>query len=45
MQERQIRHLAVLTRNRRLVGIISLRDLTLPTREEHLAGSAIRWPA
>jgi len=45
IQQRQIRHLAVLSRDQRLVGIISLRDLTMPGREEALAGSAIRWPA
>jgi CBS domain-containing protein len=45
MQERQIRHLAVVDRTGRLVGILSLRDLAPPFREEHLAGSAIRWSA
>ena len=45
MQERQVRHLAVLSRNRRLVGILSLRDLAAPHHEAELAGSAIRWPA
>src|SRR5919109_3489759 len=45
MQERQIRHLAVLSRDQRFVGIISLRDLAAPGREEELSGSAIRWPA
>jgi CBS domain-containing protein len=45
MQERQIRHLAVLSRDQRLVGIISLRDVAKPQHEEELAGSAIRWPA
>ena len=45
LQERQIRHLAVLSRDQRFVGIISLRDLAAPGREEELSGSAIRWPA
>jgi CBS domain-containing protein len=45
MQERQIRHLAVLSRDQRLVGIISLRDVAKSQHEEKLAGSAIRWPA
>jgi len=45
MQERQIPHLAVLSRDQRLVGIISLRDIVKPQDEEALAGSAIRWPA
>jgi CBS domain-containing protein len=44
MQERQIRHLALVDRTGRLVGMLSLRDLALPLREEQLAGSAIRWP-
>jgi CBS domain-containing protein len=45
MQEQQIRHLAVLDRNRRLVGVVSLYALALQTRDETLAGTAIRWPA
>jgi CBS domain-containing protein len=43
-QERQIRHLAVLSRDQRLVGIVSLRDVVTPVREGELAGSAVRWP-
>jgi CBS domain-containing protein len=45
MRERRLRHLAVVSRDQRLVGIISLRDLAMPSGEERLAGSAIRWPA
>jgi CBS domain-containing protein len=45
MRERQLRHLAVLSRDQRLVGIVSLRDVAMPSGEERLAGSAIRWPA
>lgn len=45
MQERQIRHLAVLSRDQCLVGIISLRDVAKPQQEEELACSTIRWPA
>ena len=45
MQERQIRHLAVLSRDQRFVGIVSLRDLAAPGHGEELSGSAIRWPA
>jgi CBS domain-containing protein len=45
MHERQVRHLAVVDRSGRLVGILSLRDLALPLREAQLAGSAVRWPA
>jgi CBS domain-containing protein len=50
MHERQIRHLAVFSRDQRLVGIISLRDLPTPIGVESLAGAAIRshaairWP-
>ena len=45
MKEQQIRHLAVLDRNRHLVGVVSLYSLALHTRDETLAGTAIRWPA
>jgi CBS domain-containing protein len=44
MHERQLRHLAMLSRDRRLVGIVSLRDLVMPSSEQPLAGTAIRWP-
>ena len=45
MKEQQIRHLAVLDRNKHLVGVISLYALAVQTRDETLAGTAIRWPA
>jgi CBS domain-containing protein len=45
MKEQQIRHLAVLDRNHHLVGVISLYALAMHTRDEMLAGTAIRWPA
>jgi CBS domain-containing protein len=45
MQEQQIRHLAVLDRHQHLVGVVSLYALALHTRDEALAGTAIRWPA
>jgi CBS domain-containing protein len=45
MEEQQIRHLAVLDRNRHVVGVVSLSALAMQTREEAFAGSAIRWPA
>ena len=50
MHERQVRHLVVLSRDQRLVGIISLRDVPMPSSVEALtgaairAGAAIRWP-
>jgi CBS domain-containing protein len=50
MRERQIRHLVVVSRDQRPVGIMSLRDV--PRRERvdaltegsMLVGTAIRWP-
>ena len=50
MRERQIRHLVVVTRDQRPVGILSLRDVPVPVRGDArtqacgLAGTAIRWP-
>lgn len=44
MHERQIRHLVVLSRDQRLVGILSLRDVPMPGGAEVLTGRAIRWP-
>lgn len=44
MRGRQLRHLAVLRRDRRLVGIVSLRDMVVSGAEPPLAGSAMRWP-
>ena len=44
MHEQKLRHLAVLSRDRRLVGIVSLRDLVMPSSDQPLAGRAIRWP-
>ena len=40
MRENQIRRLAVLNRQKRLVGIVSLGDLAIDT-DEHLAGNAL----
>jgi CBS domain-containing protein len=45
MQEKHIRHLAVLNRHQHLVGIVSLYALAMHTGDETLAGTAIRWPA
>jgi hypothetical protein len=45
MKEQQIRHLAVLSRDRQVVGIVSLYALAMRTGDETLAGTAIRWPA
>jgi CBS domain-containing protein len=38
MQEHQLRRLVVLDRNERLVGIVSMGDLTLYTTDDRLAG-------
>ncbi len=45
MKEQQIRHLGVLDRDQHLVGVVSLYALAMHTRDETLAGTAIRWPA
>jgi CBS domain-containing protein len=42
MRERQIRRLAVLDHDKHLVGIISLGDLAVGTRDEALAGNALQ---
>jgi len=41
MQERQVRRLVVLNRLKRLVGIVSLGDLAIETRDEQLAGNTL----
>jgi CBS domain-containing protein len=41
MEEKQIRRLAVLSRKRRLVGIVSLGNLAIDTHDERLAGEAL----
>ena len=41
MEERQIRRLPVLNRNKRLVGIVSLGDVAVRTRHEQLAGEVL----
>jgi CBS domain-containing protein len=41
MQENQIRRLAVLSRDKRLVGIVSLGDLAVETGDEKLAGKTL----
>jgi CBS domain-containing protein len=38
MQQRQVRRLLVLNRDKRLVGIVSLGDLAVETGDEELAG-------
>lgn len=41
MEDRKVRRLVVLDRNKRLVGIISLGDLAVETRDEQLVGAAL----
>lgn len=41
MQEKQVRRLVVLNRDKRLVGIVSLGDLAVETGDEQLAGNTL----
>jgi len=41
MQQKQIRRLLVLNRDKRLIGIVSLGDLAVQTGDQHLAGSTL----
>ena len=41
MEDNQIRRLAVLNRDKRLVGIVSLGDLAVKTGDDHLSGEAL----
>jgi CBS domain-containing protein len=41
MKNKQIRRLVVLNRDKRLVGILSLGDLAVDTRDERLAGETL----
>jgi CBS domain-containing protein len=41
MQDRQVRRLMVLDREKRLVGIVSLGDLAVETGDEQLAGTTL----
>src|SRR5207244_12201809 len=41
MKENQVRRLVVLNRDKRLVGIVSLGDLAVDTRDEELAGATL----
>ena len=48
MKENQIRRLVVLSRDKRLVGIVSLGDLAVDTGDDELAGvtlEAVSEPA
>ena len=41
MKEKQIRRLAVLNRDKRLIGIVSLGDLAVDSRDDELAGATL----
>ena len=41
MQQKQVRRLVVLNRDKRLVGIVSLGDLAVETGDEQLAGGTL----
>jgi len=41
MKEHQVRRLIVLSRDKRLVGIVSLGDLAVETGDEHLTGRTL----
>ena len=41
MSEKQIRRLAILNRDKRLVGIVSLGDLALQTHDDEMAGKTL----
>lgn len=41
MEEQQIRRVAVLNRDKKLVGIVSLGDVAVKSRDESLAGEAL----
>jgi len=41
MQKRQVRRLIVLNRDKQLVGVVSLGDLAVQTRDEQLAGRTL----
>jgi CBS domain-containing protein len=41
MEDNQVRRLVVLNRDKRLVGIVSLGDLAVDTRDEQLAGHTL----
>jgi len=41
MKENQIRRLVVLNHDKRLVGIVSLGDLAVDTRDEEMAGATL----
>jgi hypothetical protein len=41
MQERQVRRLLVLNRNKQLVGIVSLGDLAIQTGDQEFAGEIL----
>jgi CBS domain-containing protein len=45
MEERKIRRLAILSRDRKLVGVVSLGDLAVRTGDEAMSGEVIKFVA
>jgi len=45
MEERQVRRLAVLDREKRLVGVVSVGDLAVKTDDESISGEVMRYVA
>jgi CBS-domain-containing membrane protein len=41
MEQKQVRRLVVLNRDKRMIGIVSLGDLAVETGDEQLVGSAL----
>lgn len=42
MKDKQIRRLVVLSRTKRLVGLLSLGDLALRSNDQHMSGEVVR---
>ncbi len=42
MEEHQIRRLPILSREKRLVGVLSLGDIVIGTQDKELAGAALK---
>jgi CBS domain-containing protein len=45
MEERKVRRLAILNRDKKLVGVISLGDLAVRTGDEAMSGEVIKFVA
>ena len=45
MEEKKVRRLAILNRDKKLVGVISLGDLAVRTGDEAMSGEVIKFVA